>query len=214
MPRFDENTRVKIPATVQFMRIGYGYQSLKDPNVNIDFQTKIFINRFKPAIEKINGRKFTLDEISQIIGDINKCIRNNDLGKAFYTWLINPDDKVHLIDFENIENNDFAVVDELPFSIEEGTNEGSFRPDINVLINGMPLGFLEVKKPNNEGGIQEEFKRMVGQRLKNPEFKRFFNMMQIVAFSNNMECEDDDDAEDVKAGSFYSTPNGQSTSFS
>lgn len=211
---FNEDTRVKIPATVQFMRIGYDYQSLKDTDVNIDFQTKIFINRFKPAIERINGKAFTLEEISHILADISKAIRNNDLGKSFYEWLINPDTKVKLIDFENVENNDFAIVDELPFSVSEGTEEGSFRPDINILINGMPLAFLEVKKPNNEGGIQEEFKRMVGKRLVNDEYKRFFNMIQIVSFSNNMEYEDLDDAEDVKAGSFYSTPNGQMTSFS
>ncbi len=214
MLKFDENTRVKIPATVQFLRIGYDYQSLKDTAANIDFQTKIFVNRFRPAIEKINGKSFSLDEIHDIIADINKCIRNNDMGKAFYNWLINPDTKVKLIDFDNLENNDFAIVDELPFSIVENTEEGSFRPDITVLINGMPLGFLEVKKPNNEGGIQEEFKRMVNHRLKKDEFKRFFNILQVVCFSNNMEYENEDSDEDVKAGSFYSTPNGQQTSFS
>lgn len=212
--KFNEDTRVKIPATIQFMRIGYAYQSLKDQSVNIDFQTKIFINRFKPAIEKINNRMFSMDEITHLVSDINKCIRNNDIGKAFYYWLINPEDKVTLIDFENPENNDFAVVDELPFSVTEGTEEGSFRPDINILINGIPLAFLEVKKPNNEGGIQEEFKRMVGKRLKVDEYKRFFNMIQVVSFSNNMHYEDSDDAIDVKAGSFYTTPNGQNTNFS
>ena len=51
--RFDENTRVKFPATIHFLRLGYDYQSLK--NAQIDFNTKIFINRFKPAIEKINN---------------------------------------------------------------------------------------------------------------------------------------------------------------
>ena len=211
---FSEDTRVKIPAAIQFLRIGYEYQSLKDPKVSVDFQTKIFINRFKPAIEKINGRTFTMDEIMHLLSDINKAIRNNDMGKAFYTWLINPEDKLILIDFEDIKNNDFAIVPELPFSITEGTEEGSFRPDINILINGMPLAFLEVKQPNNEGGIQEEFKRMIGKRLKNDEYKRFFNMIQLVSFSNNMPYEDSDDAIDVKAGSFYSTPNGQNTSFS
>ena len=39
-------------------------------------------------------------------------------------------------------------------------------------------------------------------------------MIQFVSFSNNMEYEDADDAEDVKAGSFYTTPNGTNTSFS
>ena len=39
---FNEDTRVKIPATIQFLRLGYNYQSLKDADV--DFNTKIFIN--------------------------------------------------------------------------------------------------------------------------------------------------------------------------
>ncbi len=105
-------------------------------------------------------------------------------------------------------------MDELPFSVVEGTEEGSFRPDINILINGMPLAFLEVKKPNNDGGIQKEFDRMINKRLQNPDYRRFFNLIQFVSFSNNMEYEEDDDAEDVKAGSFYTTPNGNNTSFS
>lgn len=212
MAVFNEDTRVKIPATIQFLKLGYNYQSLKD--ADIDFQTKVFINRFKPALEKINKREFTYDEIKEILMDINNVIKNNDLGKEFYNWLINPLDKVKLIDFEDITNNDFAVVDELPYCIIEGTEVGSFRPDVNILINGMPLSFLEVKKPNNDGGIQKEFERMINQRLQNPEYKKFFNMLQLVSFSNNMEYEDADDAEDVKAGSFYTTPNGQNTSFS
>ena len=36
---------------------------------------------------------------------------------------------------EKIENNDFAVVDELPFSITPDSDIGSFRPDINIKIN-------------------------------------------------------------------------------
>lgn len=211
---FNEDTRVKIPATIQFLKIGYDYQSMKD--ATIDFDTKIFVDRFKKAIEKINEKTFTNAQIKSILIDIHNCIRNNDLGKEFYNWLINPIDKVKLIDFENIYNNDFAIVDELPFCIEKDTEVGSFRPDINILINGIPLSFLEVKKPNNEGGIQKEFDRMTKDRLKNPNYKKFFNMIQFLAFSNNMEYEnnDEDEAEDVKAGSFYSTPNGMQTSFS
>ncbi|MCM1136275.1 MAG: DEAD/DEAH box helicase family protein [Clostridium sp.] len=214
MPAFNEDTRVKIPATVQFLRLEYDYQSLKADDIDIDFSTKIFVNRFKPAIEAINGRRFTYDEIKAIITDIHNVLKNNDLGKEFYSWLVNPQDKVKLIDFDNIAKNDFAVVDELPFSVTPGTEEGSFRPDINILINGMPIAFLEVKKPNNDGGIQKEFDRMINKRLRNPDYRKFFNLIQFVSFSNNMEYEEDDDAEDVKAGSFYTTPNGNNTSFS
>lgn len=212
MTVFNEDMRVKIPAIIQFLRLGYEYQSLRE--ADIDFNTKIFINRFKPALEKINGRKFSFDEIKEILFEINSVIKNNDLGKEFYNWLINPLERVKIFDVQNWENNDFAVVDELPFSVIEGTAQGSFRPDINILINGIPMGFLEVKKPNNEGGIQREFERMINKRLVNPDYKKFFNMIQFVSFSNNMEYEDADDAEDVKAGSFYTTPNGTNTNFS
>ena len=209
---FNEDTRVKIPATIHFLRLGYDYQSMKD--ADIDFNTKIFLTRFKESIERINGKKLSYEELTRLLEDIHSTLKNNDLGKEFYRWLTNPQDRIKLIDFENIDNNDFAVVDELPYSIIEGTEEGSFRPDINILVNGMPLAVLEVKKPNNEGGIQKEFDRMVNQRLKNPEYKKFFNMIEVVSFSNNMEYEDLDDAEDVKAGSFYSTPNSEKTKFS
>lgn len=212
MVPFNEDTRVKIPATIQFLRLGYEYQSLKD--CDIDFRTKIFVDRFKASLERINGRDFSYDEIKELLLTINRVIGNNDLGKEFYSWLINPSEKVRLIDFDDISNNDFAIVDELPYAISADTERGSFRPDINILINGMPLGFLEVKHPNNSGGIQEEFNRMLNQRLMKDEFKKYFNQLLLVAFSNNMEYEESDEADDVKAGSFYSTPNGSRTSFS
>lgn len=210
--RFNEDTRVKIPATIQYLRLGYSYQSLKNAEINPD--TRIFVNRFKPALENINKKKFKDYEIEILLQEINSVIKNNDLGKEFYEWLINPLDKVKLIDFDDIYNNDFAVVNELFFGEQE---KGSFRPDINILINGIPLAFLEVKRPNNEGGIQAEFKRMIHDRLVKEEHRKYFNMLQCVTFSNNMEYEDDDDttaAEEIKAGSFYTTPNGKSTSFS
>ena len=214
MITFNEDTRVKIPATLQFLRLGYSYQSLKADDVVIDFNTKIFVNRFKPALERINSRPVSDNEINATLTEIHDMIRYNDLGREFYYRLIRPLEKIKLIDFENIYNNDFAVVDELPFSVEEGSEKGSFRPDINVLVNGIPLAFLEVKKPNNEGGIQAEFNRMISQRLVNRDWRKFFNLIQVVSFSNNMEYEEFNDAEDVKAGSFYTTPNGNSTSFS
>ena len=148
------------------------------------------------AIRRINGKNYSDAEILALVEEIHSVIRNNDMGQAFYNWLVDPQDRIKLIDFDNVENNDFAVVDELIFGKDgaESEREGSFRPDINILINGIPLSFLEVKRPNNEGGIQVEFERMLNKRLEKPEFKKFFNMLQVVCFSNNMEYEDVDDA--------------------
>ena len=217
MAVFNEDTRVKIPATIQFLRLGYEYQSLKD--IDLHKETRIAINRFKPAMERINQRSFSDEEILAMLDEIHSIIKYNDMGRTFYKWLTNPQEAVKLIDFEHIDNNDFAVVDELTFGKAgtEGEKDGSFRPDINILINGIPLAFLEVKRPNNEGGIQAEFNRMLNKRLEKPEYKKYFNMLQIITFSNNMDYETDDDsamAEDVKAGSFYTTPNGMKTTFS
>ncbi len=218
MSRFDENTRVKFPATIQFMRLGYDYQSYKDAvdSDDIDFDTKIFKSRFKSAIEKINDTTLTEKEVKELIHEIHELISRKDMGKAFYTRLIQPNSKLKLVDLDDYSQNDFAVVDELSFSVERNTELGSFRPDVNVLINGIPLGFLEVKIPNNVGGIQKEFHRMIDERLKNPAYEKFFNMLQFITFSNNLDYENSDDMvepEQIRQGSFYSTPNGQHTYF-
>ena len=57
-----------------------------------------------------------------------------------------------MIDLENPLENDFRVVSELTCYGERD----EFRPDITILINGIPLAFVEVKKPNNQEGIQKE----------------------------------------------------------
>lgn len=177
--KWNEDTRVKIPATIQFMRLGYDYQPIHEGT--IDFDTKIYIERFQKALERINDRVFSREDTLEVIKQIHTACCNYDLGKKFYRWLtINPDDDVKLIDFQNIENNDFAVVNELSYTIKQNTKEGSFRPDINILVNGIPLAFLEVKKPNNLGGIQAEFQRMVQERLKHKEYYRYFNKLPAV----------------------------------
>ena len=58
MLHFNEDTRVKFPATIQFLRLGYEYQSLKGANW---LWNKIFIDRFKTALERINKRAITDD---------------------------------------------------------------------------------------------------------------------------------------------------------
>ncbi len=214
MLHFNEDTRVKLPATIHFLRLGYNYQPLKGSN--IDFETKIFVDIFKSSLEKINNRNIEDSEIFKLLKEINLMLKNNDLGKEFYNRLISIEHNIKLLDLDNYFNNTFTVVDELPFSVKENSQEGSFRPDINILINGIPLAFLEVKHPNNSGGIQVEFERMINKRLVNSDYKKYFNMIQVVSFSNNMEYEDEDDdiAETVRAGSFYTTPNGKMTTFS
>ena len=85
MLHFNEDTRVKFPATIQFLRLGYNYQSLK--NAQIDFNTKIFVNRFKEAIEKINCVTLSNEEVFALIDEIHTLMKYNDLGKELYKRL-------------------------------------------------------------------------------------------------------------------------------
>lgn len=86
MARFDENTRVKFPATIQFMRLGYDYQSLKD--CEIDANTRIFKERFKTSIERINNVSLTEEEVTALISEIHELIKRKDMGKEFYRRII------------------------------------------------------------------------------------------------------------------------------
>src|SRR5690606_24972549 len=107
-----------------------------------------------------------------------------DLGKTFYERLV-ATSGIKLIDFENFNNNSFHVTTEL--TCKNGDEE--FRPDITLLINGMPLAFVEVKKPHNKDGVQAERKR-INDRFKNIHFRRFTNITQLMVFSHNIEYED------------------------
>lgn len=55
-------------------------------------------------------------------------------------------DKVWLIDFDKIDNNDWLAVNQ--FTIIE--NNRDRRPDVVVFINGLPLGVIELKNPTEE----------------------------------------------------------------
>ena len=130
-----------------------------------------------------------------MLEDTKLLLDNEDLGRAFFERLSDRSN-TRLIDFKNLNNNSFHVVTEL--TCQNGDEE--FRPDITLLINGMPLVFIEVKKPNNREGILAERDR-INKRFQNPKFKRFANITQFMIFSNNMEY-DDGDPEPVQ-GAFY-----------
>lgn len=114
--------------------------------------------------------------------DIRKELNDDDLGRGFYNRLkaVSP---VKLIDFDNIGNNTFHFTAE--FTCKNGQDE--FRPDITLFVNGLPLCFVEVKKPNNQGGMLAESARMNKERFPNKKFRRFINITQLMIFSNNME---------------------------
>ncbi|MCA7995911.1 DEAD/DEAH box helicase family protein [Burkholderia cepacia] len=192
---FSEDSRVKIPCILHLVRLGYRYLSLKD--AFWDEETNIFPELFRASISRINPG-IDADEIDRLLVDTKLLLDNEDLGKAFYDRLTQRSG-IQLIDFADFDNNSFHVVTEL--TCKNGDDE--FRPDITLLINGMPLAFIEVKKPNNREGVLAERNR-INARCRNSRFRRFINITQLMVFSNNMEY--DDGTPHPIAGAFYASP--------
>jgi len=191
----NEDSRVKIPALLHFTRLGYEYLSLK--GAVWDESSNIFPEIFSEAIRAINDDP-SAGQVERALSDINLLLDYDDLGKAFHRRLLS-ETGLKLIDFENFDRNRFHVVTELTCK----NDDDEFRPDITLLINGMPLAFIEAKKPNNREGILAEHKR-IKTRFNNPKFSRFFNLTQLIVFSNNMEY--DGSSPEPVEGAFYATP--------
>lgn len=205
----NENSRVKIPALVHFTRLGYIYRSLKDSEGQYDIDTNIFIDSFRDGINRVNGTNISEQEAKDIIAELKNVLNQDDLGQGFYNLLQKGYKGLKLIDFESKDGslNIYEIVTE--FTCKNGEDE--FRPDITVLVNGMPLVFIEVKKPNNKNGIQAEYDR-INRRFANKKFRRFANITQFMIFSNNSEY---DDTEIVPLeGAFYSTTDYERLFFS
>lgn len=197
---FNEDSRVKIPALIHLTRLGYTYVPQRQRNIDysIDDETNIISSIFIDQIKSLNPGVKSLD-IEQELKNIQDELGYEDLGRSFYKRLLGiGEGELKLIDWDNFSKNKFHVTTEL--TCRNGDDE--FRPDITVFINGLPLSFIEVKKPNNQEGIKAERDR-INARFKNEKFRKFINITQLLVFSNNMEY---DDADMNKLfGAFYAT---------
>ncbi|WP_443939466.1 type I restriction endonuclease [Pedobacter sp. MW01-1-1] len=192
--KFNEDSRVKIPALLHLMRLGYEYIPLSQQNRIED--NNIFPSIFIPKIAALN--EISEIEAQRILDEINLELDYEDLGKKFYERLT-ATSGIKLIDFADFSNNEFHVTTELTCKV----GDEEFRPDITILINGMPLAFIEVKKPHNKEGVIAERNR-INKRFANKHFRRFANITQLLVFSNNMEYEDG--IVEPIFGAFYATP--------
>ena len=168
---------------VHLTRIGYTYfgKLSEDKKGTVyDGDTNILLQVFEQQFKKLNPGH--AGEYLQVLKDIRKELNDDDLGRGFYNRLkaVSP---IKLIDFDDIANNTFHFTAE--FTCKNGQDE--FRPDITLFVNGLPLCFVEVKKPNNQGGMLAESGRMNKERFPNKKFRRFINITQLMIFSNNME---------------------------
>lgn len=181
--KFNENTRVQVPAAMHLCRLGYTYL---DNITEYDSKTNILTDVFLRSVQHLNPALSEL-QARQLLNEIILILDNNDLGREFYNRL-SSNSNIKLIDFQDAGRNEWHVTTE--FTCENQDSGDSFRPDITCFVNGLPLAFIEVKKPNNHDGILAERER-INVRVRNEKFRRFLNVTQLMIFSNNQEYDNE-----------------------
>lgn len=181
---FSELTRVQIPAALHLMRLGYTYLPRNGKEIaERDPDTNVLVSVFKEQFLKFNNY-LTEEDFERELANIKLELDQNDLGRSFFRRLQGQEDSVY-IDWEKLEANTFHLA--LEVTCKNGQDE--FRPDIVVFINGLPLSYIEVKQPNairdGKTGIQSEQDR-TRQRFENRKFRRFNNITQLIALSDNL----------------------------
>lgn len=157
----DELDKVEKPAIEQLQSLGWTYVKGEDlspeksserssfKEVVLEKRLSANIKRINPWISDQNLHKVVKDltktqytnliEANQSIWTIiNECVSvMQDLGKG------NKGQTVHIIDFENPENNEFLCTNQFKVS---GINQNII-PDIILFVNGLPLVVIECKSP-------------------------------------------------------------------
>lgn len=112
---------------------------------------------FKSFVAKTNT-DLTENEISQIFDSVRLVGSESDFATLHkvYGWMVNgvqftPQSgvtrMVELIDFENLENNTFRVVNQFTVGYTNNGQKENRRPDVLLFVNGIPLCVIELKNP-------------------------------------------------------------------
>ncbi|MBL4608959.1 MAG: type I restriction endonuclease subunit R, partial [Pseudomonadales bacterium] len=146
-----------------FQSIGYDYVCGYDiaPGESAaersDYRQVVLHDRLVAQLQIINPHipLLTLEQVAVQIAKAETpvLIKNN---KAFHQYVLEgvkveytkaggeeKTDYVKLIDFSNVANNQFLVVNQYTIT----GSKGNRRPDVIVFINGLPLAVLELKNP-------------------------------------------------------------------
>ena len=173
---FNENILAEQPVIDWLKKMGYEYAFGPDIAPDGAFQERgdyrdvVLIGRLTRSIKRINPN-IPDSKITEAVGIISK-FNSQELqvgNKEMYELLTqgvkvdvkdrNGDlrgDYVKIIDFENIDNNEFLVVNQ--FAVEGF----SVRiPDVVIFINGIPIGIFELKNPTDKNAtIADAFSQL------------------------------------------------------
>ena len=136
-----------------------GYTHIYAPDMERDYSSPLLDAVLQDSLVKLN-KGLPLDAIQEAIAKLRDFDTGSLLQKnmQFMDYLQNGvpvkyfvsgeerNSLVYLVDYKNIENNSFYVVNQFTY-IENGNNR---RPDIILFINGLPLVLCELKSPSKD----------------------------------------------------------------
>ena len=89
---------------------------------------------------------------------------------------------VHVIDFDNPENNDWVAINQ--FTVVEGQN--TRRPDVLIFLNGLPIVLMELKNPADENAtIWNAFDQIQTYKAQIPSL---FTYNELLIISDGLEA--------------------------
>lgn len=172
IPPIISESEVEAAALEILSELGYDY--LYGPEIapgtedaeREEFGTVILPRRLRAAVDRLNpkipagAREEAIKKVLR--AESQDLVHNN---RAFHNMLINGIDleykgrdgetvydKVWLFDFGEPLENEFLAVSQFTV-IEDGNNR---RPDIVLFVNGLPLVVVELKRPDEENGFEDE----------------------------------------------------------
>ncbi len=144
-----EYTQSELPAIELLQKLGYEHLDAKGAMSDVVLQERLekALMRLNPWLSENNLHK-VIKKIHSTGGsslmETNAAIHHLITRADAYTLKPTPDEHpvpVKFIDFENIENNDFLVVNQMKFKGERANSI----PDIVLFVNGLPLAVIEAK---------------------------------------------------------------------
>lgn len=157
----EENTVENLVGDILSQKLGWRFipNNELERTENDVFVESILSEKLKTLNGAINQVPDRIDELLYKLHSIIHSVHDVGLIKSneeFTKWLKGEQSMpygengqhipINLIDFENMENNDYIITTQYSFKSQE-----TRRPDIVLLVNGIPLVIIEAKTPVRPG---------------------------------------------------------------
>ena len=190
------------PALQVFQEIGYEYEQGSNLGPNSENPEReslsdvVLRGRLRSKLQEFNPslpKGAIEDAVSQLLGfNSPRLLKNNqnfheNLTQGIQVEYEENDEPrggfVDVIDFENPENNDFLVSNQVTIKFGDGPER---KPDILVFVNGLPIGVLEMKNPTDaNASIGKAYKQVTDRYVNDiPDLFHYNELIGVMDMSN------------------------------